>query len=105
MFLMWSGLLATCLVALLAVLARSQHVAVVAIVFLAGFTIFFEPWYCFAPFEPEAYQDPDVVLAAAYFRVIGIAWIVTCLFVLLTSAAVFRRRAPSRLKSGKHTPT
>ena len=77
MLLMNACLVAICLVAGLAAIVRSRVMAVIALVLLIAFCIFFQPWYCFAPFEAEAYADPDVVSAAGEFQFVGAFWVVT----------------------------
>lgn len=90
---MGGGLLIVEVVSCLAILMRSRKVAISAIAMLVLFTAFFPPWNCFAPFAPNAYNDPDVVSAADGFRMIGIWWVLTSVFVL-ASVIVAWRSAP-----------
>jgi hypothetical protein len=70
------------LLGLLAILTRSFVLSVIATAMLMLFSTVFQPWLCFAPFAPGAYNDLDVVVAAERFRMIGIAWIVTLALTL-----------------------
>jgi hypothetical protein len=81
-------------VALFALALRSQRLAVLSTVLLLLASIFFEPWYLFAPFEEAAYADPDVQSAAVMFRKVGVTWVVTC--VAAAGSLVFTFLFPRR---------
>jgi hypothetical protein len=68
---------------------RSQGVAVFAAVLLLLATLVFQPWQCFSPFEEAAYADPDVRSAAETFRVVGVAWVVSCVAAIACLLFVF----------------
>lgn len=70
-----------------ALLSRWRWLSITAFVLLGVFTVFFEPWNCFVPFEREAYEDPDVVKAAGRFWLVGLFWVAT-VFVTVVSGIV-----------------
>lgn len=89
--LMAGGLLVICVVAFFAMTVPSKKTAIAALVLFSIFSVFFRPWYCFTPFDADAYDDPDVVSAAEKFRIVGITWILTSLFVLVSLVTAWRR--------------
>lgn len=82
LILIGSGLLLTGIMALVAAAWPSRGLVVAAVGLLVVGSLYFEVWRCFTPFEAVAYEDPDVVSAAASFRAVGVAWVVTCVFIL-----------------------
>ncbi len=92
MILMGGGLLVIWVMAIFALTLPSKRLATAAILMLGLFMVFFQPWDCFTPFDAEAYDDPDVVSAAGEFRAVGIAWIVTSLFVIIASVFAWRNK-------------
>jgi hypothetical protein len=86
MQLMYGCLAIIAMAAVGALLTRWRWLSITACVLLAAFCVFFEPWYCFTPFGPEAYEDPDVVKAASRFWLVGLCWIAN---VFLTVASGF----------------
>lgn len=104
MMLMGGGMLVICFVAILTLETASRKLAVTSVVLLIAFTLFFQPWYCFVPFKADAYDDPDVVSAAEDFRIVGIAWVLTSLFVLVSSTiAWLKKRRPSSIDTAQTT--
>lgn len=85
MILMWGGLFVICIVGFSALIMASRTLAITAMVLLVAFTVFFQPWYCFIPFEPDSYKDPDVASAADEFRAVGFGWVATTVFVPVIS--------------------
>jgi hypothetical protein len=91
MWLMEGGLFVICLIAVFALTARSQMLAITAIVLLGLFTVFFQPWHCFMPLDAEARRDPDVVSAAEDSRVVVAGWILTSLLTVTSLVVTWRR--------------
>jgi hypothetical protein len=101
--LMYSGLAIISIVAMSAAGLRSRKLSLATIVLVAAFCLLFTPWYCFAPFPAEAYDDADVVYHAAAFRILGFAWIATCVLVAvcLGLANTRGRRRPSDFSAAR----
>ena len=90
MMLMGGGLLVTGFCASLALTVRSRKLAIAAIVLLAVNCVYFQPWYCFTPFEADAYDDLDVVSAAGSFQFLGICWLATTAFTIFATIIAYR---------------
>tara|TARA_R110002049_G_scaffold5952_1_gene39187 strand:+ start:132 stop:506 length:375 start_codon:yes stop_codon:yes gene_type:complete len=103
MMLMGGGMLVICFVAFLTLETASRKLAVTSVVLLIAFSLFFQPWYCFVPFEADAYDDPDVVSATDDFRIFGIMWVLTSLLVLVSSTIAWLKKR--RLSSMDTTQT
>lgn len=96
MVVMNASLCVICVVALFAVTIPSRKVAIAASVMLGLFTLSFQPWSCFTPFDAEAFEDPDVVMAAEEFRVVGKRWVVASVFTLGAVVTAWWRADPKR---------
>src|SRR5262249_22696941 len=68
MLLMMGGLALVSGMAVVGLALRSRPTTLASVALFCLFTLCFQPWHCFAPFEPGAYEDPDVVGAAEDFR-------------------------------------
>ena|ERR1700676_1288557 len=96
--LMWVGLIIICTLGLTSMLMRSPIFAGIALASLVLFSLFFQPWCCFSPFEAKYYDDPDVVEAANHFYSVGVGWGMTVLFVLASVVFAWRKPAGNPLK-------
>lgn len=89
MQIMYACLAIIAIAAAAALVTRWRWLSITAFVLLGAFCAFFEPWYCFAPFEAEAYEDPDVVKAASRFWLAGLCWIITALLTAASGIAAW----------------
>ncbi len=102
MVLMMGAMIVVAILALTALATWSRKLALAAIAILFLFAIFFQPWYCFAPFDLKDYDDPDVESAAGSFRTLGFLWIATSVFAITSLVIIwFNTR---RRNGGWHWP-
>ena len=97
-----AGIFVVGFVALLALSTRSRTLTILAFVVLVSFSVFFQPWYNFAPFDPEVYGS-DVVYFADAYRVLGVGWILTSLLVVASVAVAWGKPvkpSPTETESG-----
>ena len=76
-----------------------RRAPVVHLVIWLAATFVLQPFYCFAPFEPEAYNDPDVQSAAGMFFFAGKVWLGSLIPIVagfIVAAWARRKRSPDQ---------
>ncbi len=94
MLFMGGGLLVIGVMGLVAMMWPSRKLAITAVVALSVFSLVCQPWYCFFPFDPKDYSDPDVASTAEDFRMVGFGWIATSVFVFFSVVLSGRKTTP-----------
>ncbi|MBL9123239.1 MAG: hypothetical protein JNG90_06370 [Planctomycetaceae bacterium] len=65
---------------------RSFFLSITSLVILLLYTLMFQPWMCFSPFDEEDLADPDVYTKLSLFYAVGISWVGCCLASLYACA-------------------